>query len=118
MKPKTKTRRPAEVLLRLSPEIVEEIFQTVIGGVWSRMGAAYPSGWPDKRQIDSNRRLRRLVSRARTISLAGKCALLKDQDFWRWMTLVPSMSGEIEEIRSSMRRELEFYVKKYGTRKR
>lgn len=90
-----------------------DLFDAVLGYVWSIQGITEPPPVLDKRQAENNRRMKVLISRAKTISAAGKRALLKDREFWYVALLNPSCGGEIEEIRAQTRRILEFYIRKY-----
>ncbi len=93
-----------------------DLFGAVIEHLWAKMGQLASSlrRNSDTERARNNRRLKSLVSEAKTISEVGKRALLEDRDFWEVATRVPSMGGEIEEIRSGTRACLERYVRKYG----
>lgn len=96
------------------------LFDAVLDDIWSKMGLTFRrkprDPWLKKLYVDS-RKLKALIDRARSISDAGRRAFLKDRGVWYYATLVPSMGGEIEEIRRHTREFLKYYVKKYGSRR-
>lgn len=92
----------------------DQIFDAIIDYIWRRQGLSGPLRGTLKHLDPGNRRLRSLVRLVRRISPPGKQALVRDRALFENATLVPSMGGEIESIRSSTRQALECFIRKYG----